>query len=109
MTDSGTDFESEHKETFFKPEQTMESKTQELKTDCEEISGHHELDTSQGDFTTIAAGILMALAIYAIIPAITGIRLGDYPTVIVYGGFLVLVVVFWLLAEKIKEHHQKKR
>lgn len=89
--------------------QTDSNKTEELRTECEEISGHHELDTSQGDFMTIAAGILLALAAYAIIPAVTGIRLGDYPVVIVYGGFLILVVIFWFLAEKIKDHHQKKQ
>lgn len=94
---------------FVTDNNNKKSKTEELKTDCEEISEHRELDTSQGDFTTIAAGILLALAVYALIPAITGIRLGDYPTVLVYGGFLILVVIFWLSAEKIKEHHQKKQ
>ena len=71
-------------------------------------SEHHELDTSQGDFTTIAIGIFLALAVYAIIPSVTGLRLGAYPTVIVSGGFLLLVIVFWFFAEKIKEHRQKK-
>ncbi|MDD7388422.1 MAG: hypothetical protein PUG60_01935 [Lachnospiraceae bacterium] len=90
------------------PDGTPDVKTEELKEACDQCGGHHELDTSQGDFTTIAAGILLALAVYAIIPAVTGIRLGDYPTVIIYGGFLVLVVLFWFIAEKVKEHHRRK-
>lgn len=90
------------------PDKTAEVKTEELKEACDQCGGHHELDTSQGDFTTIAAGILLALAVYAVIPAAAGIRLGDYPAVIVYGGFLVLVVFFWFIAEKIKEHHRRK-
>lgn len=81
--------------------------TEELKEDCHSCcGGNHELDTSQGDFTTIAAGILLALAVYALIPRLAGIRLGDYPVVLVYGGFLALTVFFWFLAEKIK-HHKK--
>lgn len=95
-------------QTGLRPEQDMEAKTEELKQACGQCSEHHELDTSQGDFMTIAAGILLALAVYAIIPAVTGIRLGDYPTVIVYGGFLVLVIIFWFIAEKIKEHRQNR-
>lgn len=91
------------------PEQTdHKEKTERLKETCESCSGHKELDTSQGDFTTIAVGILLALAVYALIPAILGIRLGDYPKVIVYGGFLALVVIFWFIAEKVKEHHQNR-
>lgn len=86
----------------------QEEKTERFKETCESCSGHQELDTSQGDFTTIAVGILLALAVYALIPAILGIRLGDYPKVIVYGGFLALVILFWFLAEKFKEHHQKQ-
>ncbi len=87
---------------------SAEEKVESLKEACGHTSDHQELDTSQGDFTTIAAGIFIALAIYALIPGITGIRLGDYPTVIVYGGFLVLVLIFWFLAEKVKEWLQKK-
>lgn len=90
------------------PDETIREKTGELKEACDQCGGHHELDTSQGDFTTIAVGILLALAVYAIIPAVSGIRLGDYPTVIVYGGFLVLVVLFWFIAEKIKEHRSSR-
>lgn len=84
-------------------EKDMKEKQEEMKANVEEAGGHKELDTSQGDFMPIAAGIICALAIYAIIPAVTGIRLGDFPTVIVYCGFLILVLIFWFIAEKIKE------
>lgn len=91
---------------------SSQEKTEVLKEACEECSGHHELDTSKGDFTTIAVGILMALICYSLIPPIVGIRLGDYSPVIVYGLFLVLVLFFWFLAEKIKayrqSHHQNR-
>lgn len=90
------------------PKPDTEAKTEELKQACGQCSDHHELDTSQGDFTTIAAGIFLALAVYAIIPAATGIRLGDYPTVVVYCGFLALVLIFWFLAEKIKKYHRSR-
>lgn len=89
-------------------EKESKEKKESLKETCEQCSEHQELDTSQGDFTTIAVGILLALAVYALIPAIFGIRLGDYPKVIVYGGFLVLVAIFWFMAEKVKEHHQNR-
>ena len=98
----------DNKHSDSSPEKTVEEKSGELKEACDECGGHHELDTSQGDFTTIAAGILLALAVYAIIPAVSGIRLGDYPTVIVYGGFLVLVILFWFIAEKIKEYRRSR-
>lgn len=90
------------------PDEIIHEKSEELKEACDQCGGHHELDTSQGDFTTIAAGIFLALAVYAVIPTVSGIRLGDYPTVIVYGGFLALVVFFWFIAEKIKEHHRNR-
>lgn len=89
-------------------QEPIEEKIDSLKEACGHTSEHQELDTSQGDFTTIAVGILLALGVYALIPAITGIRLGDYPTVLIYGGFLILVLVFWFLAEKIKTRIQKK-
>lgn len=95
-------------QTGLNPEQNTETKKEELKQACGQCSDHHELDTSQGDFTTIAVGILLALTVYAVIPAVTGIRLGDFPTVIVYGGFLILVIVFWFIAEKIKEYHRNR-
>lgn len=99
----------EHKTSGHIPEKDHpKDHTETLKETCESCSGHQELDTSQGDFTTIAVGILLALAVYALIPAIAGIRLGDYPKVLVYGGFLALVILFWFIAEKIKEFHQKK-
>ncbi|MDO5410615.1 MAG: hypothetical protein Q4F21_09210 [Lachnospiraceae bacterium] len=86
-----------------------EERIEELKEACHSCSNaeHQELDTSQGDFTTIAAGILLALAAYGIIPAVMGFRLGDLPTVVVYGGFLLLTVIFWFLAEKVKEKTKK--
>ena len=89
-------------------QEPIEEKIDSLKEACGHTSEHQELDTSQGDFTTIAVGILLALGVYALIPAITGIHLGDYPTVLIYGGFLILVLVFWFLAEKIKAWRQKK-
>lgn len=75
-----------------------------LKEACGECGGHRELDTSQGDFTTIAVGILLALVVYSVVPGMLGIRLGNFPKVFVYGGFLILVVVFWTVAEKVKEY-----
>lgn len=90
-------------------DETVREKTEELKDACDQCGGHHELDTSQGDFTTIAVGILLALAVYTVIPAVSGIRLGDYPTVIVYGGFLLLVILFWFIAEKIREHRKDRK
>ena len=89
-------------------DKTSDKKNEHLKETCESFDEHQELDTSQGDFTTIAVGILLALAVYALVPAILNIRLGDYPKVLVYGGFLVLAVAFWFIAEKVKEQRKKK-
>lgn len=72
---------------------------------CGECGGEGHLDTSQGDFTTIASAIFIALAIYAIVPRIIGIRLGDLPIVIVYLVFVALVVIFWKIAETIKHRN----
>ena len=86
-------------------EQEIEKKTEELKESCSHCS--EELDTSQGDFKTIAIGIVAALAVYAIVPNLLGIRLGDYPTVFVYLGFVAITVVVWMIGEKIKEMKKK--
>lgn len=86
-------------------EQEIEKKTDELKESCSHCS--EELDTSQGDFKTIAIGIIAALAVYAIVPNLLGIKLGDYPTVFVYLGFVAIVVVVWMIAEKVKEIKKK--
>lgn len=83
----------------------LEKKSAELKESCSHCN--EELDTSQGDFRTIAIGIFVALCVYAIIPPLTGIRLGDLPVVVVYLGFVAITVGVWFLAEKYKEHHQK--
>lgn len=87
-------------------QQELDQKTQDLKESCSHCD--EELDTSQGDFRTIAAGIFAALFVYAIIPPLTGIRLGDLPVVVVYLGFVAITVVVWFLAEKFKAHRQKQ-
>lgn len=68
----------------------------------------YELDTSQGEFRTICVAILGAVAVYALFVIITGKRLGDYPGALVYGIFLAMVIVFWILAEKFKTAWRKK-
>lgn len=88
-------------------QEEFKKKAEELKESCSHCN--EELDTSQGDFRTIAAGIFAALFVYAVIPPILEIRLGDLPTVIVYLGFVAITVGVWFLAEKYKEYRHKNR
>ena len=84
---------------------TKDSEPVSPQTETPEAHNQYELDTSQGDFTTIAAGIFLALVVYALIPLVTGLRLGDFSPVFVYGGFVALILIFWFIAEKIKHRN----